>query len=68
MAELLENMPLSEVRKYAKALVANLNQKDTLLNKKQSKIDTLEFEIAQLKRLLFAAKRERFITGLSSGR
>ena len=38
-----------------------LNQKDTLLNQKQSKIDTLKFEIAQLKRLLFGTKRERFI-------
>ena len=54
-------MPLSEVRKYAKELKSNLDQKQSRIDTLTSHVDTLEFQIAQLKRLLFGAKRERFI-------
>ena len=61
MSATLEQMSLTQVRGYAKSLESSLDQKDDLLSQKQSKIDSLKFQIDQLKRLLFGAKRERFI-------
>ena len=54
MATSLEKMPLPQLRDYAKTL-------ESKLVTHQSKINQLEFFIAQLKRLLFGVKRERFI-------
>ena len=60
MSSTLEQMSLLEVRSYAKDL-------ESKVNRHQSKIDRLEFLIAQLKRLLFGAKRERFISENNPG-
>jgi len=69
MSTTLEKMTLSQVRHYAKELESvllekqnQLTQRQSILDKKQSKINSLEFQIAQLKRLLFGVKRERFIS------
>ncbi len=50
----LEQMSLSEIQQYVEQL-------ELAIDNKQTQVDTLEFQIAQLKRLLFGAKRERFI-------
>ena len=69
MSTVLENMPLPEVQHYAKELESliedkqnQLTEKEVAIESQHSKINSLEFQIAQLKRLLFGAKRERFIT------
>ena len=54
MAELLKTMDLEQIQDYAEKLESKLSQQ-------QSKINSLTFQITQLKRLLFGAKRERFI-------
>ena len=68
MPTTLEKMTVSQIRYYAKELESALNEKQNQLTKKQStldqkqaQIDALKFQITQLKRLLFGAKRERFI-------
>ena len=61
-------MPLAQIQDYAELLESKVNQQqskiDTLtcvINTLESNVGVLEFQIAQLKRLLFGAKRERFI-------
>jgi len=61
MASVLEKMPLPQLREYAKILESKVDTYQSKLDKSQSKISQLEFFIDQLKRLLFGAKRERFI-------
>ena len=62
-------MTLPKVQHYAKELESliedkqnQLTEKEVAIESQHSKINALEFQIAQLKRVLFAAKRERFIT------
>ena len=69
MSTVLENMTLPEVQHYAKELESLIEdkqnqrtEKEVAIESHQSKINALEFQIAQLKRVLFAANRERFIT------
>ena len=68
MPELLKTMPLAQIQDYAELLESKVDQQqskiDTLtcvINTLESNVGILEFQIAQLKRLLFGAKRERFI-------
>ena len=55
MSELLRTMPLTKIQDYAELLESKVDQQ-------QSKINSLEFQVTQLKRLLFGVKRERFIS------
>lgn len=68
MSELLKTMPLAQIQDYVELLESKVNQQqskiDTLtsvVNTLESNVGILEFQIVQLKRLLFGAKRERFI-------
>ena len=42
-------------------LIGFIQQKDVLIEKKESTISYLQFQLDQMKRLLFGFKRERFI-------
>ena len=48
MSELLENMPLSKIRSYAKILESDLKEKASIVNQQQSKIHTLTSHVETL--------------------
>lgn len=56
----LENISKSALIELVKIKDIQINNHETLINEGQSKIRHLEFQIKELKRLVFGTKRERF--------
>ncbi len=61
MSKALGNMDHVELLEAAKELEFKLGSYETKVNQMQSQVDQMQFQLDQYKRLLFGAKRERFI-------
>ena len=69
MSKALENMTFEQLQKHNQKLEVVLEEKDVALEKTQATIDKMQaqisqmqFQIDQMNRLLYGAKRERFIS------
>ena len=56
-----ENMDYDQLVERAKVLSSEVAEKEFTISQLQSQIDQLQFQIDQMKRLLYGAKRERFV-------
>jgi transposase len=61
MSKALENMNFDELLKVNKRLKSEIKDSKVAINQMQSQIDQMQFQIDQFKRLMYGAKRERFI-------
>ena len=66
MTQALENMSKEQLIKLLNQKESLLVEKKSLLEKKDTKINDLKFQLEQFKRLLFGSKRERFIAEINS--
>lgn len=67
MSKALENMTREELLQAAKNLESEKQKLESKAEKLESKAEYLQFRIDQLNRLLFGAKRERFISSQTHG-
>jgi transposase len=62
MSEALGNMTFEQLREYNQKLEAVLEENEATIDKMKAQISQMQFQIDQMNRLLYGAKRERFIS------
>jgi transposase len=64
MSKALENMTFEQLQEYNQKLEAVIEEKGATIDKMQAQISQMQFQIDQMNRLLYGAKRERFISNI----